>query len=203
MRYDKRGKGSQQLKYLNNICKTCDNEISNKHYFKNKSNPDFHKKWLEKSQEYYHSHKEEIKAKMKLKRQTPEYKKMMREYRQRRKDIIHKQEAVTKKRYHEKHKNNITDRYCITKIKEQTGINDSEITSEMIEVERVKILMSRIGKYITNRPYTGVKKICSCCGVEKDETEFYKKGKKSKDRIAHCKKCSNLKCKTYRQNKKK
>lgn len=144
-RYEKRGKGSRALKYLNNTCRQCDSEIQNKNYFKNKDNPDFRKKWVEKSNEYYHAHKEQIKVKMMAKRQTPEYKKMMRDYRKRRKGIIHSQEVVTKRRYHEKHRDNVTDEYIIRQLITQ-GLATRESLKghpEIIEAKRLQILIKR------------------------------------------------------------
>lgn len=144
-RYDKRGRGSKALVYLNNTCRKCDSEIQNKNYFKNKDNPEFRKKWVDKSREYYYAHKEEIKEKMRLKRQTPEYKAMMKAYRQKRKDIIREQEIITKKRYHEKHRDNLTDTYIIRQLANQKIADKHDLVNhpEIIEAKRLQILIKR------------------------------------------------------------
>jgi hypothetical protein len=144
LRYDKKGKGSKQLTYLNNTCKTCDSEISNKHYFKNKNNPEFRQEWLRKSNQYYNNHKEEVKAKMKAYRQTPEYKIMRIEYRKKNREKIFQQEIITKKRYLDKNRNSVSDEYCIHKIRDQKNIERVDITEDMIERKRIEILIKRL-----------------------------------------------------------
>lgn len=138
------------LKYLNNTCKKCDAEISNTHYFKNKDNPEFLENWKKKSRSYYAEHAEEIKAKRKLIRQTPEYKKMMKEYRERNKARIYEQEVITKRRYHEKNKNEISDKYIINQLVNQ-GYGKKEDVSknkDLIAYEKSKILLHRLKQQI-------------------------------------------------------
>lgn len=144
-RYDKRGKGSKELKYLNNTCRKCDTEISNRHYYKNKEDKNFISNWTKKSIDYYAVHSDEVKAKMKLKRQTPEYKKMMRLYRERRKEIIYRQEVITKRRYHEKHRDNVTDEYVIRQLITQGVATREGLLShpEIIQAKRIQILIKR------------------------------------------------------------
>lgn len=145
MRYDKIGPGSKALTYLNNICKKCESEIQNKNYFAHKDNPEFKEKWLEKSREYYQKNKDLIKQKMKAKRQTPEYKEMMRNYRARNKEKIFRQEIVTKKRYQQKHRDGLTDEYVIRQLINQE-IADRETLKahpEIIEAKRLQLLIIR------------------------------------------------------------
>jgi hypothetical protein len=88
MRREFRRKGGGPLLYLNNVCKACDVLIANKYYSHHKDDPKFKDQWLKKSRDYYNANKEKIKEKMKAKRQTPEYKAMMKEYREKHKDKI-------------------------------------------------------------------------------------------------------------------
>lgn len=202
LRFDKKGKGSRQRKYLTNICKACESEISNQHYFKNKDNPEFHREWVQKSRDYYHKHKDEIKEKMKAKRQTPAYKEMMKVYREKRKDIIYQQEVVTKRRYHEKHRDKITDKYIIGLLR-TAGIEPQKITRELIEIKRSEVLLHRIKDKVLNRKI-GETKRCSKCGDDKDLSEFLliknKQGKRV--RAAHCRKCGSEKCKEGKSKRK-
>jgi len=153
LRYDKRGKGSKKLTYLNNTCKKCDSEISNRSYFKNKYDPEFHKNWIAKSNEYYHKNKAAIAKKMKEKRQTPEYKIKMKTYREKRKSIIQQQEVITKRRYHEKHRDGVTDSYVIRQLVTQGFGKYEEIekNKDLIEIKRIKILNKRLRNEIAKR----------------------------------------------------
>jgi hypothetical protein len=152
MRYDKRGKGSKSLLYLNNTCKKCDSEIQNKNYFAHKDDPDFKENWLKKSREYYHKNKALISEKMRAKRQTPEYKQMIREYRLKNKEKIFKQEVITKKRYQQKHRDGLTDEYIIRQLVNQE-IADRDILKEhpeIIEAKRLQLLIIRKTKNNAN-----------------------------------------------------
>lgn len=152
MRYDKRGKGSKSMAYLNNTCKKCDSEIQNKNYFAHKDDAEFKETWLKNSREYYHRNKHLISEKMKLKRQTPEYKEMMRRYRTNNKEKIFKQEVVTKKRYQQKHRDGLTDEYIIRQLVNQE-IADRDILKshpEIIEAKRLQLLIIRKTKNNAN-----------------------------------------------------
>lgn len=200
MRYDKRGKGSKSLVYPNNTCRKCDTEIQNKYYFKHKDTPGFLEKWINKSREYYSANREKIKEKMKLKRQTPEYKAMMKAYREKNKEKIYKQELVTKQRYHKKNRDNITDTYAINILKN----NKKEVNEESIEIQKNKILIHRIKDVINNNPI-GKQKKCSVCGEIKDLSEFWNNSNSSDKKCAYCKSCGivkNQKQKIKRQNEK-
>jgi hypothetical protein len=148
MRYDKRGRGSKALSYLNNTCRKCDSEISNKQYFHKKDDPGFLENWRKKSREYSQKNKEIIKQKNKIKRQTPEYKKMVRDYRAKNKEKISKQEKITRERYARKNTDNLTDTYIIQKlIAGDKGITTKEAAKifpkELIEAKRLQILLKR------------------------------------------------------------
>lgn len=145
MRFEKRGRGSKKFSYINNTCRKCDSEISNKYYFAHKDNIEWKEKWRKKSREYYDKNREFIAEKMKIKRQTPEYKEMMRCYRQKNKIKIFNQEVITKKRYQEKHKNNLTDIYIIDKLNGNLGISKEELKQmpELIEAKRAQLKLLR------------------------------------------------------------
>jgi hypothetical protein len=69
----------------------------------------------------------------------------MRAYRKRNKDKIHNQEVVTKKRYHEKHRDNVTDEYVIRQLITQGVATRDSLRShpELIEAKRIQILIKR------------------------------------------------------------
>lgn len=111
MRREFRRKGGGPLLYLNNVCKSCDAVIANKYYSHHKDDPKFKDQWLKKSRDYYHLNKEKIKEKMKAKRQTPEYKAMMKAYREKNKEKIRTDSNRRNKKYLNKIKNDISDQY--------------------------------------------------------------------------------------------
>ncbi len=205
---------------LNPTCKKCDAEMASIYYHKHKNDPAFKQKNCIRAKQYaeknidqiktrkatpefktkhaehnlksYHKVKDLISAKMKHKRQTPEYKAMMRDYRNRNKDKIFKQEKVTKLRYHEKNRDDITDAYVINLLRGQGIINP---TAEQIEIKRAEILLLRIKKIVHQKPVGQTKK-CTKCLNEKDKSEFYPVGPGKIS--AMCKKCNNEICRQYR-----
>lgn len=160
---------------INPTCRICDGVIAKEYYANRKDDPEFKKKNAERAREYatknsdqikktrqsdlfkkehsgwenkrYHRKRDEINAKAKVRRQTPAYKKMMKEYRQRNKKKIATQEEITKRRYHEKNKNSITDKYVKNLLRTQGNRNP---TAEQIEIKRGEILLARIKKKIKN-----------------------------------------------------
>lgn len=161
--------------YLNNECKQCDKERATIYYNKKKDDPAFKEKNRRRARNYTESNPDKVKmrrstkeyakkhaewalnryyrmkdivaAKMKLKRQTPEYKAKMKAYRQKRKEIIHSQEVVTKRRYHEKHRDSVTDEYIIRQLITQ-GLATREMLEQsenyqIIEAKRLQILIKR------------------------------------------------------------
>lgn len=145
MRFEKRGIGSKQSSYLNNTCRECDNEISNTHYFAYKDNAEWKEKWCQKSREYYHKNKEAIKEKQKSKRQTPEYKKMVIEYRKKNKEKIYQQEKIVKKKYSNHHRDNLTDEYVTRRLCEHLKIPKDILKQEpeLIEAKRAQLKLLR------------------------------------------------------------
>lgn len=173
MRKDKRKGG---LFYLNNTCRQCDKEIADAYYNKKKDDPEFKRKNIERAKAYkeksvdkiklrkstiefkkkyckwnndsYYRMKDVIAAKMKIKRQTPEYKKRMKEYRKKNKEKIDKQEAITKKRHQEKIVSTISDAYIVNHL----GLTTKDLPlikremPELLELKREQIKLSRAVK---------------------------------------------------------
>lgn len=159
--------------YINSTCKKCDAELTRIYYNKRKHDTEFRAKNAARSREYcnknfeqirlkkdspkwkkkksewennrYHRKKDEIAAKNKIKRQTPEYKAMMRAYRKKNKEKIYNQEVITKRRYAEKHRDNITDEYVIRMlIGEGVATRESlKLHPELIQAKRIQILIKR------------------------------------------------------------
>lgn len=161
--------------YYNSTCKYCDAEVARAYYQKVKDDPEFKKKNQQRARAYteknldqirlrrdtpefkkkknewelkrYHKKKDEINAKLREKRKTAGYKKYMKAYRKRNKAKIFKQEVITKKRFHEKNRDAVTDTYCINLMRAQ-GI---EITPQTIEIKRTQILLSRLKDKVAGR----------------------------------------------------
>lgn len=169
IRQDKR----DGFSYLNNECRECDKERAAVYYAKRKDDPNFKRKNAERSRQYiksnsdqirqrrtteqykkkhavgnmnsYYRVKDRVAARMRVKRQTPEYKSMMKSYREKNKSKIHEQEKITKRRYHEKHRDALTDEYIINQLKSQ-GVADENILEkcpQLIEAKRIQILIKR------------------------------------------------------------
>lgn len=170
IRLDKR----RNIVYRNANCKKCDAVIAAGYYHKRKDDPEFKAKNVERVRKYYkanidtikerkhtkefrekhakwnmdsyHRVKDVVAAKMKVKRQTPEYKEKMRAYRERNKERIYQQEVITKKRYHEKNRDTISDKYIINQLVNQGyGTKEQVIKNpDLMEFERAKILLHRL-----------------------------------------------------------
>lgn len=142
MRKEKRRGGCS---YLNNICKKCEGEVSNQNYFAHKDDPEWMEKWRQKSMEYSRAHREQVNQRQKLKRATAAYKKMKLEYRKKNKEKIARQEVITKRRYHEKNRDGLTDKYIVARmgltIKDLPLIK--ETMPELLELKRAQIKLTR------------------------------------------------------------
>lgn len=169
----KDGRPGRECTYLNNYCIECDKIRARIYYAQKKDDPEFKEKNRIRARQYQHANPDKIKsrkstqefkqkhaaqenaryykmkdivsAKMKIKRQTPEYKEMMRAYRCKNKEKIAKQELITKRRYHEKHRDKLTDEYIIRQLISQ-GVATREslkIHPEIIEAKRIQLLIKR------------------------------------------------------------
>lgn len=134
--------------YLNNTCKKCDAEIALENHYKNRRTPEGRKRNQESAKKAYKKRRDKAVEHMKKKRSTPEYKKMMRDYRQRNREKIQQQEIITKRRYHEKNRDAVTDAYVINNLR-QKGIIEPSV--EQMEMQRVKILTKRLKRKIHER----------------------------------------------------
>ena len=74
--------------FLNNTCRTCDALIGRINYSRHKNNDEFKQKNRSRASSYQKNNSDKIKVKMKAKRQTPEYKEMIRGYRAKNKEKI-------------------------------------------------------------------------------------------------------------------
>lgn len=176
IRHDKRSGISR----LNNTCRFCDAEYSRMYYDKHKNDPAFKEKNVKRVRAYAHKNvdvikvrrqtkeylekhakwelnryyrmKDVINGKAKVKRQTPEYKAKMKAYREKNKEKIFKQEVVTKKRYHEKHRDNLTDKYIIRQLISQDVATREVLLAhpEIIEAKRLQLLIIRNNKTKNN-----------------------------------------------------
>lgn len=147
------------LIYLNNTCKICDAELQRDRVRKQRSTPDGKKRHNKWAKEFHKRHREEILKKMCERRKTPEYKAYMKEYRKKRKDIIYEQEVITKKRYHEKNRDNLTDRYAINLLRTQGYGASEEIEKdkEFIDLKKSQVLRKRIRLEILKKEKNGKK----------------------------------------------
>lgn len=196
---------------LNSTCRKCDAELSREYYKKKKNDPEFIKKSRERARGYknknyedvvsrrktaeylkkhnewekkrYHKYKDFINERAKIKRATPEYKDYVKQYRQKRKEIIYEQEKITKKRYHEKHRDNVTKEYCFHLLRTQ-GI---EIKEETLTQKQIEVIIDRIMKRLAELE-KGTSKTCIMCNKIKS-VKFFKRTKRNRERINTCNQC--------------
>lgn len=177
------------FRYLNNTCRACDAEITRLTYKEWRKTPEGRKINQERARAFYKKWKDRIKIKMKEKRKTDEYKRKVKAYRMRNKEKIAKQEVITKRRHHEKNKEQISDAYVLQRLK-QDGNNNP--TAEEIEIKRSKILIHRIKQKIEAKKI-GRTKICSICKQEYDLSQFWRTNRNSNGRVAFCRACGSIK----------
>lgn len=139
IRVDKRVKYQSGLIYRNNVCLSCEAAAQRARYEKQKNDPVYKAKHAVWALAAHKKYREKNIARMKIKRGTPEYKKYMRAYRDRNKDKIFQQEVITKKRYHEKNRDALTDVYISGLLK----CSGKEISNEAIQEKREKIIEQR------------------------------------------------------------
>ena len=121
--------------FLNNTCKQCDAELSGQYYHKNRT-PEMLAKNASRVKKYNSENKDKIRIRQKKKRSTPEYKAYMKKYREKRKQVIYQQELITKKRYHEKNRNEISDKYAIRLLKQSGNTSPSQ---DDVEIKKIQI----------------------------------------------------------------
>lgn len=137
--------------YLNNTCRECDAELARLYYSKVKNDDKFKVKNRGRANEYRQNNYERVAEKGRIRRMSEAYKKMRRDYEQQNKDRIHKKSVPVKKRFHEKHRDNLTDEYISNKL---FGRIDREFINnfpEIIEAKRLQILIKRkTNNYVKN-----------------------------------------------------
>lgn len=114
--------------------------------------PEYKKKHAALNMKSYYRNRDLVNAKQKFKRQSPKYKAMMKAYRQKNKAKIHAQEVITKRRYHEKNRDAVTDTYVKGLLMTQTGIARNEIPPQLVKLKKIQILGERIIKQKLNEP---------------------------------------------------
>lgn len=163
----------ENCNYLNATCINCDSLLAKQYYDKHKNDETFKQKNRDRAKAYceknidkikmrrasseylkkhaawnlqsYYRGRDLINARQKVKRETDKYKKYVKEYRQRNKEKIHQQEIICKRRYHEKHRDNITDRYAFNLLRTQKVVSKIESTpKELIEIKKTEVIISRI-----------------------------------------------------------
>lgn len=137
--------------YLNPTCKKCDSKIALDNYKKKINNPKYKLKILEQSRIRYHKHREVRIENARKYRITTSAKKNRKQYIEKNKDKIYQQEVLCKRRYHEKNRDEISDVYCISRLRQQ----NKDITPENIEIKRVEILKKRIKIEILKKQRNG------------------------------------------------
>ena len=140
------------FKYLNNTCRECDNKITRERWNTIKDRPEEIAKNRKRSNEYREKNKEKVLEKNKIRRQSEYHKVNRRKYIERNKEKIYAQEVITKKRYHEKNRDAITDKYAFNLLRTQ-GIIDKDIAKkhpEIIEVKKAQLLLQREIKKMKN-----------------------------------------------------
>jgi len=116
-------------------------------YLSVKDTEEYKKKHAAQNLKHYHENKDSYKIRAKKYRESENAKTIRKEYIQKNKDKIYSQESVCKRKYHEKNRDSLTDKYAINILKTQ-GIKNP--TKEHIEIKKVKCLISRIKKKIND-----------------------------------------------------
>lgn len=158
LRRETRGKrGGGKLEYLNNTCKSCDAQISNKYYSHHKDDPEWLDRWRQKSRDYHAKNREGCKEKQRLRRQTPEYQQYMKEYRQKNKGKIKPQAKKRNKIYMKKVRKEVrpiyakilkrTEEYQLKKNPKRNptykNLSDIEVRKRVV-VKRIKDAFKRV-----------------------------------------------------------
>lgn len=175
------------------ICNTCAKVLAKEHYHKKMSDPKNRERHNELAKLQYWKRRDKNIAQSKVYRSKPEYKENRKKYIEKNKEKIYKQEVVTKKKYSEKHKKGLTDKYISRLLVTQ----NKPVTEDSIENKKVEVLISRLKLAVSNT-YRGDKKICVKCGIEKDVSEFWFDSIKDNKRLATCKSCRKNKLKKKR-----
>ena len=140
IRVDKRTE--PPFEYLNSVCKVCDGELAAINYNKKKDDPAFKKKRNDGVKKYALLNKEKISASEKKRRQTPEYKKWVKDYYEKnREHILELHRNVCKRAVVELRDWVIVKRYSQNKNKDLRPILKEN--KELIEVMRLQTKLKK------------------------------------------------------------
>jgi len=186
--------------YRVGTCKECEKKAAKEYHNQIKDTEGFKEKKRQYAMNRYWRRRDELILKQREARKTKRHKENRKAYIQKNKDKIYLQEVVTKKRYHEKNRDALTDVYIINLF---LSNGKPHPTPLQIEIKRSEILIQRIKK-ITKNHKIGKTKKCSKCGQVKDLSEFYlRKGKSGNIlRSSICKYCNSKNCANYREKQK-
>lgn len=132
-------------------CKTCLAKIQRERTIKERLTPEGKEKHNKWANEFYKRHRDKCVLYMRKRRKTKDYKEKMHSYRKQKKDIIYNQEVITKKRYHEKNRDTISDRYIVHLLSTQGYGKPEHLIKEkeLLETYRIHIQLKRL-IYATN-----------------------------------------------------
>lgn len=139
VRFDRRS----NLKYLNSHCKECEKQDAKKRYNAVKDVPEFKIFNCERAKKYRIENPELFREQQQVKRQKESYKKNRVVYVKKNRAKILEQEKVTKKRYWQKQKENLTDEYVKVMITQRTPISRNEVPPELIKLKRLELICKR------------------------------------------------------------
>lgn len=131
--------------YLNNNCKKCDAELRMIYYHKIKADSNYREKERARVKKYRIENRGKCLVNEKIRRQKDSYKTLMRDYRVKNKSKIFEMGKITKRKYHEKNRDAISNIYVISKLRNK-GIEHP--TVQQIEFKRLQILISRLKRKI-------------------------------------------------------
>jgi hypothetical protein len=185
--------------YLNPSCLECDRQYGRDKHKRDRATEDGRNKHNNWAKQRYHRRRDEMVQKAKEYRESEMGRETRKSYIKKNKNKIYEQETVCKKKYHEKHRDGITDRYAINQLRGQ-GYKGEEISAELIEIKKAEIQIHRLKLKINEKPI-GTKKKCTSCGENKDLSNFWRKEAYSDERCAQCASCMSFKNKKYKYKK--
>ena len=136
-------KGKEVTMYMRGICKDC--EEKDNHIYRLNIADSVRESLKITAKKWRLSNREALNEYQKTKRNKPHFKEKRRAYIKKNKEKIHKQEKVTKRRYAEKHRDQITDQYCITRLIQKSDLSKADVQSrpDLIAFYRAKLLLER------------------------------------------------------------
>lgn len=132
--------------YKIGVCRLCINAESSAYFRKQRTTEDGRQKYNAKAREMHEKHRDKILIKQKEYRSTPEYKSKRKAYIEKNKEKIRQQGIECKRKYHEKNRDEITDKYVVNLLRTQGYGKPEDLikNKELIEIKRSEIILSRI-----------------------------------------------------------